>query len=663
VRICAVIKYPPIQGGVSAQSYWLARGLAARGHRVDVVTNALEVEENFRIRLTPADAGWLEPRFDHGGGVHLHTPELYSAKLIHIPQSNPFVSRLAGLVTDVVREQRSDVIFGYYLEPNGVAAHLASSWTGRPYVVQHAGSDLGRLMKQPGLDVTYREVFRRAHGVVSGSLYTFLGMGVAAESLYKNAPFHLPADFSPAAAPLDIATLATEIGAESPAAVHHPGPLDPAAPTIGAYGKIGEAKGSYDLLAVLGRLRRQGRRFNFVAATSGREIERYRAAVAEHELLESTWLLPFMAHWRVPGFLRACDAVCFLERDFPIAFHAPTIPREVLSCGTCLILSGEILAKQPYRHRLVDGENVLLVQDPKDHDALARALAHVLNDPAAAREIGRRGAEVLPDVSDHDAHAAAYERIFEDVIARHAGQPSVMSAADRGLAIDRVGTLRRLAAPLVDALGDGADAALAAHIASDPVDDQTGGAATPHADARALCVAWRERPAVSEEAHRIRDAARYAELLIWMGSFDAPDGTDIDSPRFHGLDVLPERGGGSWAPAVVQTLAPRMSNWVRIARFDHLPASGGDVNGERTVIFHKVPSLTGRHFGVNRFTASLLEGCDGRRSVTRLVDEYTTATGRAPAEVARTVIATLRRFYREGLIIFVDPQAAPAQSS
>jgi hypothetical protein len=124
--------------------------------------------------------------------------------------------------------------------------------------------------------------------------------------------------------------------------------------------------------------------------------------------------------------------------------------------------------------------------------------------------------------------------------------------------------------------------------------------------------------------------------------------------------VLPERGGGAWTPSVVQSLAPRATNWMRAARFDYLPPSADRVtNGadgrEHIVIFHKVPSLAGRHFGVNRFTATLLEDCDGRRSVARIVGDYAAASGREPAQVARAVITTLRRFYREGLIIFVDP--------
>ena len=71
MRICAVIKYPPIQGGVSAQSFWLARGLADAGHEVFVVTNADSVEDDYRILMTDDDRRWLEHSSPQGGRVAL----------------------------------------------------------------------------------------------------------------------------------------------------------------------------------------------------------------------------------------------------------------------------------------------------------------------------------------------------------------------------------------------------------------------------------------------------------------------------------------------------------------------------------------------------------------------------------------------------------------
>ena len=60
-------------------------------------------------------------------------------------------------------------------------------------------------------------------------------------------------------------------------------------------------------------------------------------ALAALGLADRVLQIPFLPHWRVPEFLRGCLAVCCLEQGFPIEFHAPMIPREVLLCGTCLV--------------------------------------------------------------------------------------------------------------------------------------------------------------------------------------------------------------------------------------------------------------------------------------------------------------------------------------
>ena len=48
----------------------------------------------------------------------------------HIPYANPFASRLASTATQVAADVGADLIYAFYLEPYGVAARLASAWTG-----------------------------------------------------------------------------------------------------------------------------------------------------------------------------------------------------------------------------------------------------------------------------------------------------------------------------------------------------------------------------------------------------------------------------------------------------------------------------------------------------------------------------------------------------
>ena len=392
MRICFVGKYPPIEGGVSAHTYWAVRGLAERGHEVFVVTNADEVEQSFRISLEPADVPYLEPEFANGGAVRVFRPERYSRRMSHIPMSNPFVSKLAGMALRVVEEAGCEVVVGSYFEPYGMAAWLAASLTGTPLLLEHAGSDLDRLMRLPELGAIYKRMLRGADGVITrpGLAGRFIGMGVRPEALRMGPPYALPASFTPDAAPLSAAEI--ERLAFGPPGAPRPGrALDLGLPVIGMYGKPGEAKGTYDLIAALGTLRAAGLGFNLLLLSGAGQQQELGAAIMDAGLDDRTWTLPFLPHWRVPGFIRACTAVCFLERDFPIAIHGPVVAREVLSCGTCLVLSGEIHAKQKNPDQLIDGENIILVPDPKDREMLAKRLRTVIQDPAGAIEIGRRG--------------------------------------------------------------------------------------------------------------------------------------------------------------------------------------------------------------------------------------------------------------------------------
>ena len=48
IKVCFFSKYPPIEGGISSRTYWLSRALGKRGMEIHIITNALEVEEEYR---------------------------------------------------------------------------------------------------------------------------------------------------------------------------------------------------------------------------------------------------------------------------------------------------------------------------------------------------------------------------------------------------------------------------------------------------------------------------------------------------------------------------------------------------------------------------------------------------------------------------------------
>ena len=221
-------------GGVSTSTYWLARALAERGHEIHVVTNAREVEDAYRLTLAQ-DAPDYEPRFPASEGVvHVHDAQPYRRQTMnHIPASNPFVTKLASLATDVIRHHGCEAVLAYYYEPYGMAGWLASRWTGRSLIVKHAGSDLDRLFRARLGDGLQRGAAlgrgrRHPAGPDVGALSAWASCRRGCSSTSRSrSPTNLPSEAQGKSEPVVEAV-------------------------IGVYGKIGETKGTWDLVAALG---------------------------------------------------------------------------------------------------------------------------------------------------------------------------------------------------------------------------------------------------------------------------------------------------------------------------------------------------------------------------------------------------------------------------
>lgn len=680
MKICFIGKYPPIEGGVSMQSYWTVRGVAELGHEVYVVTNADEVENVYRLYFEEDDKDWYEPRFESARGfVRVRNTERFgSRKISHIPFTNPFVTKLASVATQTIRQHNCEVIVASYFEPYGVAGFLASQWTGVPYVIKHAGSDLDRLMKAPDLSTAYKEILKRAARVLTteGLVERFARMGVDEDRIRTDIKFSVPTElFNPSAAPMDVNGFLQRITARDPAWAQnflkwHANPVDLAKPTIGVYGKVGEFKGSYDLVRSLSRLKEEGLDFNFLTMTHGWQGEQFRQALREAGLEERTWILPFVPHWRVPGFIRACTAVCFLERDFPIAIHGPTIPREVMACGTCLVLSGEIASKQSYRDRILDGENVLVVADPKAHDELAAKLRLAIRQPEAARRIGLGGYEISQTTEDFPAFTRQAEHLLQGLTGREAGAAQASGDGRDGQQLP--------AAARPNGEGELAEALAAAlpctcHLLSGRLQDavleyrraapaQNGGGFRTAIKFCDLLGELSRRQEIEPVPPYFRDILRLERTGLALSVDDdesdkVPPFTGAD--RFRGREVREE---------LVGHLRPSKNSRCRIEEFDYdVAALVGFLKHKETppeppprgrtlILFYTAPNLTSSVIKINGPTKDLLELCDGARTtrslLTTLAQLYGLGEGAGADEFRRGVLSTLGSLYEKGIIIF-----------
>src|SRR5262249_55405460 len=143
-----------------------AHALAARGHHVHVVTNAKEARPPFRLHMRKQD--WRRcARAYELGAVTVHWSDPPDGAQAYIPMASPFVSKLAAIAARLHSERPFDVVFTHYLEPYGVAGHLAAEIAGVPHVVRMAGSDAGRLWHHPQLESLYDHVLRSAAIVIA----------------------------------------------------------------------------------------------------------------------------------------------------------------------------------------------------------------------------------------------------------------------------------------------------------------------------------------------------------------------------------------------------------------------------------------------------------------------------------------------------------------
>ena len=101
------------------------------------------------------------------GSVTVHWTDPVDRSQSYIPMASPFVSKLAAIAARVHSECPFDVIYSHYLEPYGVAGHLAAQMIGVPHVVRMAGSDAGRLWHHPQFEALYDHVLRSAEVVIA----------------------------------------------------------------------------------------------------------------------------------------------------------------------------------------------------------------------------------------------------------------------------------------------------------------------------------------------------------------------------------------------------------------------------------------------------------------------------------------------------------------
>ena len=182
-----------------------------------------------------------------------------------------------------------------------MAGHLASEMTGVPHVVRTAGSDAGRLWHHPQLDTLYDHVLRSAGCVIAGGAVRerAIERGVNPSQIVFGGEYALPETlFTPNGPAMNVKSLIDEFGSADPVGDTLWGDFTGERNYFGVYGKLGETKGSFALLAAMQRLKLAGVDVRLVALAHGKpDVQRrFRQMAQELDLTDRILQIPFLPH-------------------------------------------------------------------------------------------------------------------------------------------------------------------------------------------------------------------------------------------------------------------------------------------------------------------------------------------------------------------------------
>ena len=332
MKICIVSKFPPIEGGIAAKTYWLAKGLAEAGLEVHVVTNALAVEDDYRIKMDNYGNDLPPGVFVHN--VKTETPW-------HIPYSPLYLDKLLDKVLEICREYSIDLLDSNYLVPYGTTAYLASTLTGIPYIIRHGGSDIIKFWEAQQLPELLHRTIAGASAVVT-----------------ENPEL---ARYNP-----NCVDMARYVADER---YFKPSTINRNEPTYAFIGKINYYWHYRGLEKILSFYREHAHNSKLLFMAQGRGKKTFIRECKPNEVTFLDFILP----WEIPLFLQQVDYLFYPVKDNPIKDFA-NIVVEAVACGAS-ILTDDLSSFDCYQTSFNVPHHVFLMDDFKQEN-----VAKIKND-------------------------------------------------------------------------------------------------------------------------------------------------------------------------------------------------------------------------------------------------------------------------------------------
>ena len=396
MNLLFISKYPPIEGGVSAQTYWLAKALGEKGHKVYVASNCWEVEPRYREQIGEKELHLLEPK-----NVELFStsPDFRSS----IPFSRYYESRIASMALDLIGKYDIGIIYSHYLLPYGVSALMLKKLASRPWVLQHAGSDITRLFSFPQLKSIFIECLNNADRVIG---YANTREKMVEHNLDLSKLVYVPKsinleEFNPNVAPFDF----IKYGIEKETAV------------FTYFGKISGLKKTYEFINAAAEIKNEDFKIVFLteAGNSAEELKEHAKKIGISDKLV---FMPFMPPWKIPSIMKASTCIVCPESEespyLPKGTHGPQIAREAMAVGKPVIIGKGVKEKGIYKNT-AEKHNILVVDSTNKED-FSNTLKFVINNKEKAEEIGGNARKFAEANENFEKYISSMESLFNSLL-------------------------------------------------------------------------------------------------------------------------------------------------------------------------------------------------------------------------------------------------------
>jgi len=367
-------KYYPLEGGVAARTYWLARGLARKGHEVHIIADRPEAGGEYRSQSDSKPNEKLSNFFVHRPAYEIPW---------HIPESDEQSLVLLDLTLDVIRKHNIEILDTGYLAPYGMVGHLAGRITGVKHVVRHGVSDVEDFLKKGVLNSLLQGTVRSADAVITEERYadTF-------KSLNSNTFVQYPYVVDTQAFAIPYA------GGERK--------------RLAFVGKINYYWDRKGLRQISDHMHNLVDRYDCTCVCQGIGLQEIQKSLGKNTISEYAWP-GFMAPWEMPRFLSKVDALFVFEKPAPHS-AVSNLAMEALCAGVGIITNYAGFQKD-YENIISINDNQVLLINPAELFATSSAITNWLTKKWVRKPAAQ-------NVS-FSYYMAANEKIYEDLGATH----------------------------------------------------------------------------------------------------------------------------------------------------------------------------------------------------------------------------------------------------